>query len=111
MKRRLELKNVDKSGTSCAVVDKARKELNAYSFLFWLNAYLKPRRTRSKKAKKMKAEVISVEEKQISILNRMDSELKEDELNKLKDKEYLYGQSIAAEIRKQQCKQSINANE
>ena len=35
LKRRLELKKVDKSGTSSAVVDKARRELNAYSFLFW----------------------------------------------------------------------------
>ena len=95
MKRRLELKKVDKSGTSCAVVDKARKELNAYSFWFWLNAYLKPRRARSKNTKKMKVEAISLEEKQISILNRIDSELKEYEFNKLKDKEYLYGQSIA----------------
>ena len=59
----------------------------------------------------MKAEAISLEEKQISILNRIDSEVKEYEFNKLKDKEYLYGQSIAAEIRKQQYKQSINGNE
>ena len=59
----------------------------------------------------MKAEAISLEEKQMSILNRTDSELKEHECNKLKDKEYLYGQSIAAEIRKQQYKQSINGNE
>ena len=35
----------------------------------------------------------------MSILNRIDSESKEDEDNKLKDMEYLYGQSIAAEIR------------
>ena len=45
-KHRLELKKADKSGTSSAVADKARRELNAYSFLFWLDAYLKPRRTR-----------------------------------------------------------------
>ena len=48
----------------------------------------------------MKVEAISLEEKQISILNRIDSELKEHEFNQLKDKKYLYGQSIAAEIRK-----------
>ena len=151
LKRRLELKKVDKSGASSAVVDKARRKLSAYSFLFWLDTYLNPRRTRcnipdnisyistgcddeescdenvqkdevarqefdevepvdeisnkkrkpetkAKKAKKMKNETISLEEKQMSILNRIDSELKEDEDNKLKDKEYLYGQSIAAEI-------------
>ena len=46
LKRRLELKKVGKSGTSSAVVDKARRKLNAYSFLFWLDAYIKPRRTR-----------------------------------------------------------------
>ena len=34
----------------------------------------------------------------MSILNRIGSELEEDEDNKLKAKEYLYGQSIAAEI-------------
>ena len=45
-KHRLELKKVGKSGTSSSVADKARRELNAYSFLFWLDAYLKPRRTR-----------------------------------------------------------------
>ena len=27
-------------------MDKARRKLNAYSFLFWLDAYIKPRRTR-----------------------------------------------------------------
>ena len=46
LKHRLELKKVKKSSISSTVVDKARKELNAYSFLFWLDAYLKPRRTR-----------------------------------------------------------------
>ena len=46
LKRRLELKKVDKSGTSYAVVEKARRELNAYPFLFWFDAYLKPNRTR-----------------------------------------------------------------
>ena len=46
LKCRLELKKVDKSGTSSAVVDKARRELTANSFLFRLDAYLKPRRTR-----------------------------------------------------------------
>ena len=45
LKHRLELKKVNKSGTSSAVVDTARRELNAYTFLFWLDAYLKPRRT------------------------------------------------------------------
>ena len=34
----------------------------------------------------MKVEAISLEEKQISILNRIDSELKEHEFNQLKDK-------------------------
>ena len=47
----------------------------------------------------MKTKAILLEEKQMSILNRIDSELKEDEGNKLKDKEYLYKQSIAAKIR------------
>ena len=46
----------------------------------------------------MKTEAISLEEKQMSMLNRIDPELKEDEDNKLKDKEYLNGHSIAAEI-------------
>ena len=46
MKCRLELKKVDKSGALSAVVDKARRELKACSFLFWLDAYLKPRKIR-----------------------------------------------------------------
>ena len=46
LKLRLELEKVDKSGTSSAVVDKARRELNACTFLFSLDAYLKRRRTR-----------------------------------------------------------------
>ena len=37
--KRLELKIVDKSGTSTSVVEKARKDLNAYSFLFWIDEY------------------------------------------------------------------------
>ena len=45
--KRLELKIVDKSGTPSSVVEKARKDLNAYSFLFWIDEYLKPRRTKS----------------------------------------------------------------
>ena len=133
-------------------MDKANWELNAYSFLFWIDAYLKPWRTRcnipenisdvstgcddeescdenaqkdevarqefhevepvdqinnkkrkpetkGKKAKKMKTEAILLEEKQMSILSWIDGELKEDIDNKLKDKEYLHGQLIAAEIR------------
>ena len=35
----------------------------------------------------------------MSILNRIDSKLKEDGDSKLKDKEYLYGRSIAAKVR------------
>ena len=46
MKCRLELKKVDKSDALSAVVVKARRELNACYFLFWLHAYLKPRKTR-----------------------------------------------------------------
>ena len=38
----MELKKVDKS----VVVDKVRREVKPYSFSFWLDAYLKPRRTR-----------------------------------------------------------------
>ena len=146
MKCRLELKKVDKSGALSAVVDKARRELKACSFLFWLDAYLKPRKIRrnipdnisnvstgydheeschknaqkdevaqqefdevepidqinnkkqkletevkKNKVKKMKTEAISLEETQMSILNGIDSELKDDEDNKLKDNEYLYG--------------------
>ena len=62
----------------------------------------------------MKTEVISLEEKQMSILNRSDSELKVDENNKLNDTVYLHGQSIALEIRNfgevERCmiKQEIN---
>ena len=39
----MELKKVDKS----VVVDKVRREVKGYSFLFWFDAYLKPRRTTS----------------------------------------------------------------
>ena len=133
-------------------MDKVRRELNAYSFLFWFDVYLEPRRTKcnipdisdvstgygdeescdeniqndevarkefdevepvdqinnkkqkpetkAKKLKEMKTEAVSLEEKQMSILNQIDSELKEDEDNKFKDKEYWYGQSIAAETQK-----------
>ena len=38
----------------------------------------------------MKTEAISLEEKQMSILNRIDSQLKEDEDNNLKGKVCLY---------------------
>ena len=34
-------------GPSSSVVEKARKDLNAYSFLFWIDEYLKPRQTKS----------------------------------------------------------------
>ena len=54
---------------------------------------------KAKKAKKMKTEAISLEEKQRSILNWIDSQLKEDEDNNLKGKVCLYGQSTATEIR------------
>ena len=47
--------------------------------------------TEVNKVKKMKTEAISLEETQMSILNGIDSELKDDEDNKLKDNEYLYG--------------------
>ena len=43
----LQLKKVEKSGTSSSVVEKARYDLNAYSFLIWTDEYLKPRRTKS----------------------------------------------------------------
>ena len=45
--KNLELKIVGKSRTSSSVVEKARKDLNAYSFLFWIDEYLKPRQTKS----------------------------------------------------------------
>ena len=41
------MKKVEKSGTSSSVVEKARKNLNAYSFLIWIDEYLVPRRTKS----------------------------------------------------------------
>ena len=47
----------------------------------------------------MKTEATSLEVKQTAILNQTDSDLKEDEDNKLQDKKYLYGQLIAVEIR------------
>ena len=46
LKRRNELKKWDKSGTSSAVVDKARRDLDVYSFLFWIDYFLKPRKTK-----------------------------------------------------------------
>ena len=46
LKHRLELKKVHKSGTSSAVVVKAREELKAYAFSLLFDAYVKPRRTR-----------------------------------------------------------------
>lgn len=48
LKRRNEYKKVaNKSGTSTAIVDRANRELQLYSFLFWLDDYLKPRKTKS----------------------------------------------------------------
>ena len=47
----------------------------------------------------MKTEAILLEEKLMPVLNRIDSKLNEDKDNKLRDKDYLYGQSIATEIR------------
>ena len=55
------------------------------------NKKQKPETEVEKVKKKKKTEAISLEETQMSILNRIDSELKEDEDNKLKDNEYLYG--------------------
>ena len=57
----------------------------------------KPKR-KPKRPKKWKLRPYCfLEEKKLSMLNR-NSELKQDKDNKLKAKEYLYGQSIAAEI-------------
>ena len=47
----------------------------------------------------MKTEAILLEEKLMPVLNRIDSKLNEDKDNKLRDKDYLYGQPIATEIR------------
>ena len=46
LKRRNALKKADKSGTSSAVVDKAKRELGVYAFLFWLENFVKPRKTK-----------------------------------------------------------------
>ena len=59
--KRLELKKVDKSGTSSSVVEKAIKDLNASSFLFWIDEYLKPRQTKSN-VKDIKNEMSADEE-------------------------------------------------
>ena len=40
------MKKVDRSGTSSAIVEKARRDLDVYSFFFWLKNYLKPRKTK-----------------------------------------------------------------
>ena len=44
--RRYSLKKVDKSGTSSAVVDKVKRELDVYAVLFWLENFVKPRKTK-----------------------------------------------------------------
>ena len=147
--KRVELKKVDKSGTSSLVVGKARKDLNAYSFLFWTDEYLKPRRTKSN-VKDLNLEMSADEEENseaakntpsfqefddqpfdeeqipdatqkrksalqsekpkrtknstlqyLLILNRINKELKEEsETRETRDEESLYGQTVAASIRK-----------
>ena len=57
----LELKKVDNFGISSSVVEKARKNLNAYSFLFWIDKYQKPRRIKSN-VKAIKLEMPADEE-------------------------------------------------
>ena len=48
LKRKTDLKKVaNKSASSIAVVDRAKRELQLYWFLFWLNDYLKPYRVKS----------------------------------------------------------------
>ena len=149
--KRLELKKVDKSVTSFSVVQKATNYLNTYSYLFWIDEYLKPRRTKtnvedinlemsadeeensettenmpsfqefddepfdeeqipaakqkrkmalqSEKPKRAKNSIPA--EKHLSILNRNGKELKEEsETKETQDKEYFYGQTVAASIRK-----------
>ena len=43
----MELKKVNKSETFSSRVEKTRKDLNAYSFLIWIDEYLNPRQTES----------------------------------------------------------------
>ena len=127
-------------------MDKARRDLNVYSFLFWIDDFLKPRKTKCNipndipssilegneessdeeclveqfseteeeevpitkktsepktiKTKKMKQTGMTLlEQKQMSIMEKMENELKEDKDNKIQDPEYLYAQSLAAELR------------
>ena len=149
--KRLELRKVDRSGTFSSVVGKARKDLNAYSVLFWIEKYLKPRQTKSnikninlemsadeeesseaaenapsfqefddqhfdeeqipdvtqkrksalQSEKPKRAKNFTLEEKHLSILNRIDKELKErSETKETQDEEYFYGQTVAASVRK-----------
>ena len=148
--KRLELRKVDKSGTFSSVVEKARKDLNAYSFLFWIDEYLKPLRTKSNvkdinlemsgirkrtvkppkirlyfknlmtslsmkskflmlhrsenrhsRVKNQRVKNSTLEEKHLSILNRIDKELKEQsETIETQDEEYFYDQTVAASKRK-----------
>ena len=48
LKRKTDHKKVaNKSASSIAVVDRAKRELQLYWFLYWLNDYLKPHRVKS----------------------------------------------------------------
>ena len=144
LRRRNSVNKLDKSGPSTEAVNKAKREVDAYSFLFWLVSYLKPRKTKSnipeedeeeshgesldrydpersidldqeneffqndkkncttqsqKEKKTPKQELLSVDQKQIVILKKMEKELNDDNENHNKDSEYLFSQAIAADIR------------
>lgn len=47
LKKRNALKKTNKSGTSSAVVDKAKKDIEPYKFFSWIDAYLRARSTKT----------------------------------------------------------------
>ena len=65
LKRYLKQKNdnkaASKSALSIATVDRAKREIQLYWFLYWLNDYLKPRKVKSS----VKAEAIKYNGKRI----------------------------------------------
>ena len=84
LKRRNALKKADKSGTSSAVVDKAKRELGVYAFLFWLENFIKPRKTKDN----IEEEVIENEEdgedQELDECEEQDEEVEEEPVVKKK---------------------------
>ena len=63
------------------------------------NGKKKLQHSKSKRAKKSKLELLLMDQKQMSILNKIEKEVNDDDENHNKDNQYLFPLAIAADIR------------